>query len=415
MNYIISELAPGCQLIYKQISSPVAHVAIFTECGTRHEQHFPEGIAHFLEHLIFKGTHRRKTYHILSGLENTGCDVNAFTSKEELVLHASFLEEYGSRIIGLLAEIIFESVFPEQEVDKERNVILDEIAMLKDTPADLLLEDFEKQLFGSHPLNREILGNKKSLKAISRNTMLDFYHNIFLRSRKVILYYGNKSFSKVHKMIQNSFGKYIQSTSEKPLSTVFCNSENTVFNISKKINTHQTHVAMGAPAYDVKNPRKNALGLLINILGGQAFNSRLNLVVREKYGLSYSVDAFYNVFADTGYWSVYFSAENGNPDKTLSIIHKELKKLREQKVGTLQLHIAKKQLIGQTAIFLDSARADIISAGKVFLYTGKVPSFEEIRSQIEEVNASQMLEIANEVIMPQQISTLVYQPKKRLT
>jgi predicted Zn-dependent peptidase len=411
MLYSITEISPGCQLIYKQINSPVAHFAVFTECGTRHEKHFPEGIAHFLEHMIFKGTTKRKTYHILSGLENTGCDVNAFTSKEELVLHASFLEEYGSRITGLLAEIMFESSFPEAEIEKERNVIMDEIAMLKDSPADMLLEDYEKLLFGKHPLSREILGNKKSLKQVDRNTMLDFYNNVFLKSRKVILYYGKKSQEKVARMIKASFGSYLSCISGDPLTTELLEADPSVFNTVNKVSTHQTHVAMGAPAYDVRNPKKNALGLLINILGGQAFNSRLNLVVREKYGLSYSIDAFYNVFADSGYWSVYFSAENGSPEKTLSIIHKELKKLREQKIGTLQLHIAKKQLIGQTAIFLDSAASDLISAGKVFLYSGKVPAFEEIRTQIEQVDASQMLEIANEVMTPEKISTLTYLPK----
>jgi len=411
MEYQIAEITPGCQLIYKQIQSPVAHIAVFSECGTRHESDFPEGIAHFLEHMIFKGTKKRKTYHILSGLENNGCDINAFTSKEEMVIHASFLEETGNRIIGLIAEILFESVFPENEIEKERNVIIDEIASIQDSPADLLFEQFEKLYFGNHALGREILGNKKSLKKIHRQVMLDFYNDVFLKSRKVIVYYGNKSFKKVHKMICATFGQYVsqmQLTNSAPDAIV---AKTEVFQVQRKLNTHQTHALVGAPAYDVRDDKKNALGMLINILGGQAFNSRLNLLVREKLGLSYSIDAFYNLFADNGFFSVYFSTENGNADKVIHHINREMKKMREKKIGSLQLHIAKKQLIGQTAISLDSAGSDMLSAGKVYLYTGKIPGFDDLRKTIEDLTAEQLIEVANEIFIPENISTLVYEPK----
>ncbi len=411
MSYIVTSAGNNCTLIYKQINSPVAHIAIFNECGTRHEKNFPEGIAHFLEHMIFKGTTKRKTYHILAGLENNGCDVNAFTSKEEMVLHASFLEESGTKIINLLGEIMFESAFPEQEIEKERNVILDEIASLKDSPADLLFEHYEKLFFGRHPLHREILGNKNSLKKINRDIVLDFYNNVFLKSRKVIVYYGRKSHNKVTKIIDNAIGKYLEPLAEKQIVPAYSPAKTFEFDRAEKINTHQTHVLMGAPAYDVRNEKKNALGLLINILGGQAFNSRLNLLVREKLGLSYSIDAFYNIYADNGYYSVYFSTENGNAERIIHHIKKELKRLREQKVGSLQLHIAKKQLIGQTAIFLDSPGSDMLSAGKVFLYTGKIPGFEEIRKSMEEITAEHLLEVANEIFIPDNISTLLYEPK----
>jgi predicted Zn-dependent peptidase len=411
MEYQIAEITPGCQLIYKQISSPVSHIAVFNECGTRHESDFPEGIAHFLEHMIFKGTTKRKTYHILSGLENNGCDINAFTSKEEMVIHASFLEETGNRIIGLIAEILFESVFPENEIEKERNVIIDEIASIKDSPADLLFEHFEKLYFGNHALGSEILGNKKSLKKIHRNELLSFYNDVFLKSRKVIVYYGNKSFAKVHKLICATFGQYVSKIHLNRLAPEAVVAKTEVFHVQQRLNTHQTHALVGAPAYDVRDDKKNALGMLINILGGQAFNSRLNLLVREKLGLSYSIDAFYNLFADNGFFSIYFSTENGNAAKVIHHINREMKKMREQKIGSLQLHIAKKQLIGQTAISLDSAGSDMLSAGKVFLYTGKIPGFEDLRKTIESITAEQLIEVANEVFVPEKISTLIYEPK----
>lgn len=411
MTYQITEPGPGCQLIYRQIDSPVAHIALFSECGTRHEGNFPEGISHFLEHMIFKGTRRRKTFHLLAGLENTGCDVNAYTSKEELVLHASFLEESGPRIIGLLAEIVFESAFPEQEIEKERNVILDEIASIKDSPSELILEQFEKYFYSKHPLHREILGNKSSLQKIDRKVLLDFYNSVFLKSRKVIVYYGKKSQSKVLKLIQSTFGNYLNVFGSDTVKSQYSPAVARVFEKTETKSTHQTHVLMGAPAYDVQNSKKNALGLLINILGGQASNSRLNLLIREKLGLSYSIDAFYNIFADNGYYSVYFSTENGNASKIISHVKKEIKKLREQKIGTLQLHIAKKQLIGQTAIYLDSVGNDMLSAGKIYFYTGKVPMFEEIRSVIDAVTAKELLDVANEVMVTEMQSTLIYEPR----
>jgi predicted Zn-dependent peptidase len=408
--YKISEISPGCQLIYKQISSPVAHIAIFNECGTRHERKYPEGIAHFLEHMIFKGTKKRKTYHILAGLENSGCDVNAFTSKEELVLHASFLEEYGFRIISLLAEIMFESVFPENEIQKERNVIFDELASLKDSPSELLLEQFERKFFGSHPLHREILGTENSLKKIDKSAVIDFYNHVFLPSRKVIVYYGSKSHKKIISLINSTFGKYMSTLKGRGRKQLYSPARTSVFERTEYLNTHQTHAVIGAPAYDVRNQKKNALGMLINILGGQSFNSRLNMLVREKLGLSYAIDAFYNMYADNGYYSVYFSTENGHAKKIINYVHREMKKLRENKIGTLQLHIAKKQLIGQTAIFLDSVGSDMLSAGKIFLYTGKVPCFHEVRQTIESITAEQLLEVANEIFIQDQISTLIYEP-----
>jgi predicted Zn-dependent peptidase len=411
MSYKITELHPGCNLIYKQIQSPVAHVAIFSESGSRHEKHFPEGIAHFLEHMVFKGTHKRKTFHILAGLENSGCDVNAFTSKEELVLHASFLEEHGARIIGLLAEMLFESSLQVSEIEKERNVILDEIASLQDSPADLLNEQFERIFFNRHPLHREILGTKTSLKKINRDVLLDYYLNIFLRSRKVIVYYGNKSHIKILKLFQTIFEKYSAGDNGKIVNYRYRKAETVVFDRTVSMNIHQTHVMIGGPAYDLAHPQKNALGLLINMLGGQAFNSRLNMIVREKMGLTYTIEAYYNIFADNGYFSVYFSTENGNADKILNIIRKELKKLCEQKTGTLQLHIAKKQMTGQTAIMLDSVGNDMLSAGKVFLYTGRIPQFEEIRNKIEMITAEDLLHVANEILCPEKLSVLKYEPK----
>jgi predicted Zn-dependent peptidase len=411
MKYQIFEINNNCSVIYKQIPGSLAHFAVFSECGSRHEQNYPQGASHFIEHMIFKGTSNRKTYHILSGLENIGCDVNAYTSKEEMVLHASFLEEFAPKIMDLFSEMIFESVFPDNEIEKERNVIIDEVAVVKDNPSEYICDKFESLLFENHPLSRDILGEVKDLKKLKKKNILEFYNNVFLPSRKVIVYFGNKPLEKVRNQINKHFFSRLEKYSEIQTNNIYFSHEQEIFNKIEKRSSHQTHMIMGSLAYSIKEKQKNACSLLINILGGQAFNSRLNLSVREKYGLSYSVDAYYNAYVDNGYYSVCFSSDNGNTQKILDVVHKELKKLRETKIGSLQLHNAKRQIIGQTAVYLDSQANDLISAGKTFMHTSQIPDFNQLREMIENISSEELQDVANEIMKAEKLSYLCFNSK----
>lgn len=411
MNYQIHEFSNKFTLVYKPINSTLAHFAVFNECGSRHEQSFPFGISHFVEHMLFKGTNKKKTYHILSGLENIGCDVNAFTSKEELVLHASFLEEYSPKIFSLFSEMIYESTFPEAEVEKERNVILDEIRVVKDNPTEFIVDKFENLIFENHPLSRDILGSTFSLKKINKKQLHNFYKEVFLPSRKVIVYFGNKPFNKIKFLIEKFFIQKEYEYGRIAVNNAFLDHNcSKFFKIEKKSN-HQTHVVLGAKAYSILDNQRVAFGLLINLLGGQAFNSRLNLSVREKYGLSYLIDAYYNIFKDNGYFSINFSCDSCNTQKILEVINKELKLLRENKIGTLQLHNAKKQIIGQTAVYLDSQSHDLISSGKSYLHASKIPSFAEIREKIENITSLELNDISNEMFQTDNLSYLIFNSK----
>jgi len=408
MKYFVKELLDNCYLLYKQIQSPVAHLAVFNLCGSRHEGKYPEGIAHFTEHLLFKGTQKRKAHHILAGLENAGCDVNAYTSKEELVLHTSFLVEYSGRMSGLFSEMIFQSIFPPQEIEKERNVIIDEIATIKDNHSELICDEFEKKLFETHPLARDISGNIKSVKKTSSQQLNDFYQNSFIPSKKVIVFFGSKSFEKAEKMVRSHYVEPVQCSNFQNTSTIYPVQSRSTFQLSKKIKSHQTHVILGGKAYNMFHKDRRVLGLIINMLGGQAFNSRLNIAIREKQGLAYHIEAAYHPYTDNGYFSVYFSADNGNNLKIINTISKEFEKLRNKKTGTLQLHIAKKQLLGQTAVYLDSNANDILSAGKIFLHKQYVPTFADIRNDIENISAEDILRVSNEIFAEENINYLTY-------
>ncbi len=387
----------------------MAHCGVAINAGSRDERDEENGIAHFIEHLIFKGTKRRKAFHVLSRLENVGGDLNAYTSKEETFVYASFLTHYYDRSLELFADILFNSVFPEKEIKKEKDVVLDEINSYKDSPAELIFDEFEELLYNDHPIGRCILGTPKSVKNFSRKDVLDFMSRNYHPARIVISSVGDIPFAKLIRMAEKYFG-HIPPREDQNGRQAF-NGYSAGKLTAPKAN-YQVHCVLGNIAYDLRDDRKNALALLTNVLGGPGMNSRLNLGIREKYGYCYNIEAHYQPYSDTGNFHIYLGTDNGYLEKSIRLVYKELKNLREKAMGTLQLHRAKQQIIGQMAISLESNLNEMISIGKSYLFFEDVDSFSQIIEKVEKLTASDLLSVANEIFLPDDFSILTYLPRK---
>lgn len=409
MDYQYFQLDNGIRIIHKQVPGNVAHCGVVIDAGSRDELDNEKGIAHFIEHLIFKGTTRRKAYHILSRMENVGGDLNAYTAKEETFIYASFLQQHYSRALELFSDLIFHSVFPEKEITKEKDVVLDEINSYKDSPSELIFDDFEELLYQGHPIAGNILGTPESVKRFTRKDILGFIERNYLAGRMVITSVGNIRFEKLVSLTKRYFGEI--RTPEAPDDRKVFDSYHPRKSTVNRSN-YQVHCVLGIPAYDVKDDRKTALALLNNVLGGPGMNSRLNLGIREKYGYSYDIESHYQPYSDTGNFHIYLGTDNGYLEKSLTLIDKELKQLREKKMGTLQLHRAKQQITGQLAISLESNLSEMISIGKSHLFFDQVDTFKEIAEKVEQLTAEDLQEVANDIFIPDQFSRLTYLPEK---
>jgi predicted Zn-dependent peptidase len=387
----------------------VAHCGIVINAGTRNEPEAMNGIAHFIEHIIFKGTGKRKAFHILSRLENVGGDLNAYTAKEETFLYASFLSEYYDRTLELFTDIIFNSTFPEKEIAKEKEVVLDEINSYKDAPAELIFDDFEELLYHGQPIGRQILGTPETVRKINRNDVISFVENNYTPENMVIASVGNISITKLIKLFEKHFNDTKPSLKKHPVSKTTGYTPRTE---SVEKSNYQTHCITGVPAYGMMSDKRNALALVNNMLGGPGMNSRLNLNIREKYGYCYSIESHYIPYSDTGNFHIYLGTDNGYLEKSLKLIQKEMKIFTDTKVGTLQLHRAKQQIKGQLAISLESNLNEMISIGKSHLFYDEVDTFDQIAEKIEQITAEQLLEVANEIFVPENFSQLTYLPRK---
>ncbi len=408
MDYQYATLSNGIRVIHKQAKSPVAHCGVVIDAGSRDEKPDENGIAHFIEHVIFKGTTHRKAYHIISRLENVGGDLNAYTSKEETFIYASFLKQYYHRTLELIADILFNSTFPEKEIEKEKEVVLDEINSYKDSPSELIFDEFEELLFANYPIGACILGKPERVKTFTRDDIRSFMQRNYLTGRMVISSVGDITLDKLLPLIQKCFGDVanIPGQNGRHAPTAYFPVKRT----DKKSN-FQVHSVLGNRAYDIKNEKKTALALLTNILGGPGMNSRLNLGIREKYGYCYNVEAHYQPYSDTGDFNIYLGTDSGYIDKSLKLVDKELKKLREVKLGTLQLHQAKQQIKGQMAISLESNLNEMTSIGKSHLFFEKVDTMTDILAKVEKISASELMEVANEIFVPDSFTILTYLPK----
>jgi predicted Zn-dependent peptidase len=405
MEYQVHTLDNGIRLVHKPVKGIVAHCGLMVNTGSRDELEKEQGMAHFIEHVIFKGTKKRKAYHILCRLEDVGGDLNAYTAKEETCIYASFLNEYYDRTLELFSDIAFNSVFPAKELNKEKEVILDEINSYLDSPSEQIFDDFEELVYKDHPIGRNILGTPAIIKKFRQSDVKQFIANNYFTSEMVVCSVGEISFKK----LITSFEKYFNQVPRKDR-----NKDRQAFNtyipntLEIKKDTYQTHCNIGNVAYSIQNNKRVGLFLLNNILGGPGMNSRLNMSLREKYGYAYNIESHYTPYSDTGMVNIYFGTDNGYLPKSLAIINREIKLLQTKRLGTLQLSKAKKQLTGQLAISNENMVSQMLSMGKSFLVFDKCESMEEVNAKIEAIKASEILEIANEVYSLDQLSKLVF-------
>lgn len=404
----IVEFKNGLRLVYLEKPSVVGHFGVTFLAGSRYETPEEEGLAHFLEHSIFKGTKRRKAFHILSRLDSVGGELNAYTTKEEIVIYASFTEEYLSRSVELLSDIAFSSTFPKKEIEKEKEVVLDELNSYIDSPSDRIFDDFEALLFKGHALGGNILGNEKTIRSFTHDQLVNYVNRHFATDNCVVSYVGSAPIKKVVKLIEQYF------SIDKKLKSPVINQEfhhNPLFSVREKNANYQTHALVGGlgPGYDRKERR--GMTLLTNILGGPALNSRLTLSIREKYGYSYSVEANYSPYMDTGFWTIYLGTDEKYLDKSLSLVQKELKLIREKKLGVLQLNRAKEQLKGHIALSLDSNSGLMLGLGKSLLMFNEIDTIESIYSEIDKLTAEELLEIANQYFGPSNYNELIFELK----
>ncbi len=405
MNYNEYTFPNGLRLIHKPSASKVAYCGFAVNAGTRDEAENEQGMAHFVEHLLFKGTRKRRAWHILNRMENVGGDLNAYTNKEETVVYAAFLTEHFERAVELLTDIVFCSTFPQHEIEKESEVIIDEIRSYEDTPSELIFDDFEELVFRNHPLGRNILGKPELLKSFRTEDVLSFTDRFYRPENMTFFIQGDIDFKKVLRLT----GKYM---ADIPAAAV--NNQRTppppyvpeTLHIVK--DTHQAHVMIGSRAYNAYDDKRTALYLLNNVLGGPGMNSRLNVSLRERRGLVYNVESNLTSYTDTGAFCIYFGADPHDVDTCLRLVHKELKQLRDVKMTASQLAAAKKQLIGQIGVASDNNENNALGMGKSFLHFRKYESSDALFRRIDTLTPELLLEVANEMFGAEYLSTLIY-------
>jgi predicted Zn-dependent peptidase len=406
MKYDTFTLPNGIKIIHKYSSSSVAHCGLMVNTGSRDERPQEHGMAHFIEHVIFKGTKRRNAYHVLSRLEDVGGELNAYTTKEETCIYASFLKNDYKRAVELIRDIVFNSTFPDKELTKEKEVIIDEINAYRDNPAESISDDFEELIFPDNPIGRNILGNPETIRHFSKRDIYVFLKSNYHTDQMVFCSVGNIPFKKINYLFQRYFSDIPSSYREKP-RIKFESYQPRKLTVQK--NTFQTHCIIGNIAYDVKDQRRMGLYLLNNILGGQGLNSRLNLALREKNGYAYNIESTYSPYLDTGVLSIYFGTDRENIKKSTKLAYREFDKLKNKKLGILQLSRAKRQMTGQLARTEENNENVMLNMAKSYLVYNKVDSADEINRKIEAVTASQLLKIANDILDINRLSTLIYQ------
>jgi predicted Zn-dependent peptidase len=405
MELLLHTLKNGIRLVHNRIPGMVAYCGLLINTGSRDESDQEHGMVHFIEHMLFKGTKKRKAYHILSRLEDVGGELNAYTTKEETAVYASFMKEDYERAVEIISDITFNSTFPEKEVEREKDVIIEEINSYLDNPAELIFDDFEELIFADQPIGRNILGTPESVKSFSKQSLSNFISRNYNTNQMVFCSVGNIPDNKILRL----FIKYFDNIKVKRRETR--TKAEWIYKpacVTKKMNTFQNHCIMGNVAYDLKDKRRMGMFLLNNILGGQGLNSRLNLSLREKKGLAYNVESVYNPYCDTGVFSIYFGTDAHNLEKSISVAMQELKKLRTAKLGSIQLNKAKNQIKGYLARGYENHESLMLSLGKSLLVFNMIDTIEEICRKIDNVTTTELLDAANDIFETSRMSTLIY-------
>lgn len=407
MEYNVHTLPNGIRLLHVPSASAISHACIIVNSGSRDEQSEKSGLAHFIEHLIFKRTEKRNTNQILNRLESVGADLNAYTTKEYTCIHASFLNPYLDRTLELFNDIVFHSTFPEEEMDKEKSVVLDEIASYLDQPEEAIYDDFEDLVFDGHPLGRNILGNTDSVSGISKQDILQFIKDNYHTDKIVIAVLGNYTLNKVVKIGSKHYGEIPanlhQSSRIAPLQTSAVTQT-----FQKPI--QQAHAMLGAQAYSLHHPYKTGLLLLNNLLGGTGMSSILNLQIREKYGIAYTIESGYSPLSDTGIFTIYFGTDKEKVSKAWSLISKEFKKIKDHPLTEVQLQKAKNRFIGQIALGEENRIGLIISMAKSLIDYDRIDDLQTVFNRIQAVTTREMADISNEILDESNLSSLTFYP-----
>lgn len=447
MKYNTYTLDNGLRIIHLPSDSQVVYCGYQINAGTRNEEPGEEGLAHFCEHVTFKGTERRKAWHILNCLESVGGDLNAYTNKEGTVYYSAILKEHIARAVDLLSDIVFHSVYPQAEIDKEVEVICDEIESYNDSPAELIYDEFENILFKGSPLGHNILGTAEQVRAFKTEDALRFTRKLYRPDNAIFFAYGDIDFKKLVKLIQKALGECPKGrelacsadcksaetpteeriteetpTGETPTEEMEAGDANhkvqsSKFNVQSKVagqtivmqkNTHQAHVMIGTRAYDVNDDRRMPLYLLNNMLGGPGMNAKLNLALREHNGLVYTVESTMVAYGDTGTWSIYFGCDEHDVKRCLRLVRKELDKFMQKPLSDAQLKAAKKQIKGQIGVACDNRENFALDFGKSFLHYGWEKNVDRLYEQVDEITATQIQAVAQELFDKDRLTTLIF-------
>ena len=447
MKYNTYTLDNGLRIIHLPSDSQVVYCGYQINAGTRNEEPGEEGLAHFCEHVTFKGTERRKAWHILNCLESVGGDLNAYTNKEGTVYYSAILKEHNARAVDLLSDIVFHSVYPQAEIDKEVEVICDEIESYNDSPAELIYDEFENILFKGSPLGHNILGTAEQVRAFKTEDALRFTQKLYRPDNAIFFAYGDIDFKKLVKLIQKALGECPKGrelacsadcksaetpteeriaeetpTGETPTEEMEAGDANhkvqsSKFNVQSKVagqtivmqkNTHQAHVMIGTRAYDVNDDRRMPLYLLNNMLGGPGMNAKLNLALREHNGLVYTVESTMVSYGDTGTWSIYFGCDEHDVKRCLRLVRKELDKFMQKPLSDAQLKAAKKQIKGQIGVACDNRENFALDFGKSFLHYGWEKNVDRLYEQVDEITATQIQAVAQELFDKDRLTTLIF-------
>jgi predicted Zn-dependent peptidase len=407
-DYNIVALKNGIRIVHKEVTSTkIVHCGFMLDIGSRDEEPGQQGLAHFWEHMAFKGTKKRKAFHIINRLESVGGELNAYTTKEKICFYASVLNRHFESALELLTDITFDSVFPEKQIERERKVILEEMAMYLDNPEDAIQDDFDEVVFPDHPLGNNILGTMESIRSFRKEDFKKFIAENINTSKIVFSCVGNIRLDKVVKIA----GKYlneIPAFSAQKARKPFKIYVPQIKEVERPLS--QAQCAIGRTAYSLHDNKRFPFFALINILGGPGLNSRLNLALREKYGYVYSVEANYTTYTDSGLFAIYFGTEPGQMERTIKLTMKELKKLKDNSLGTVQLHRAKEQIMGQLAMAEENNANLMLMMGKSILDTQNIHSLEEIFGIVKNISSSDLLETANEIFDPNTLSYLTFVP-----
>ena len=415
MKYNTYTLDNGLRIIHLPSDSKVVYCGYQINAGTRDEEPGEEGLAHFCEHVTFKGTERRKAWHILNCLESVGGDLNAYTNKEGTVYYAAILKEHIARAVDLLSDIVFHSTYPQQEIDKEVEVICDEIESYNDSPAELIYDEFENILFKGNSLGHNILGTAEQVRQFTTEDALRFTRKLYRPDNAVFFAYGDIDFKKLVTLLKRSVGseelrvknEEFNSREEERMKGEESNSPKGQTIVMEK-HTHQAHVMIGTQAYDVHDDRRMPLYLLNNILGGPGMNAKLNLALREHNGLVYTVESTMVAYGDTGTWSIYFGCDEHDVKRCLRLVRKELDKFMEKPLSDAQLRAAKKQIKGQIGVACDNRENFALDFGKSFLHYGWEKNVDRLYEQVDAITAQQMQQVARELFDEQRLTTLIF-------